>query len=51
MAEFLLEEIPTLKSVLRYGLFPHKKVVLANENNHRSSPITSWPELVPCVYF
>ena len=36
VAEFLPEEIPTLKSVLRYGLFLQKKEVLMNEKSIRS---------------
>ena len=37
LAEFLPEETPTLKSVLRYGLFLQKREVLVNEKNRRNS--------------
>ena len=39
VAEFLLEETPTVKSAPRYALFLQKKEALMNEKNRRSSPI------------
>ena len=39
VAEWMPMDIPTLRSVLRYGLFLQKKEVLVNDNNRGTSPI------------
>ena len=36
VAEFLPDELPTLRSVLRYGLFLQKKGVLMNDKNKKN---------------
>ena len=46
MAAFLPDELPTLRSVLRYGLFLQKKEILVDGKNRANYPVKRWLALM-----